>query len=253
MVPNNKDALNHSIQDTIEADYGSLIEVGKSAFEPQLHEANPYHWMVYSILFLLAGIAAIVYLFPERIVSLFSLSPKTNRLKTASSTFKAPGLLIGFFFFLNYLAAFCFFLILFIKRTYLSLRINETDLWLLVYVVVFVGGFYIYRLLSIRFIGFLFNTQSNAKQQAKLFTNTDNAMGVMLIPMILLMVYNDSFILLVIAAVLILVFHFIKWFQTVVIGISNTNFSVFHLILYLCTLEIIPLLILFRTLENGIN
>ncbi len=240
-----------AIQSVSVLNYQSLITQEASEYLPLLYQGNAYNWMIYTLLGLLVGISVIIHFFPERIAALFSLSPRMNKAKIATSTFNAPGRIITLFFSINYFLTLGFFILIFIERTLLDFSIKTSDSLLMGIILAFVAGFTIYRIIAIRLVGLLFNTQFMARQQLRLFVNTDNALGVILIPLLMVLVYNSSQFLLVVVAVLILVFYLIKWFQTISIGISDTNFSVFHLILYLCTLEIIPLVILFRAIEKG--
>lgn len=229
----------------------SLFKNIMNRFNPLMHHTSPYDWIIYTLLFLLTGIALVIHFFPERVATLFSLSPKYNKAKIASGALKEPGKLISLFFSANYILTLSFFILFFVNKTMLDLNLNISTNQLLLAILLFVLGFFIFRLITIQFAGFIFETQVMARQQFRLYMNADNALGVILIPILILLIYDNSIILIFITFFIIIAFYLIKWVQTIAIGVSDTKFSVFHLILYLCTLEIIPLVVLFRALEKG--
>jgi hypothetical protein len=74
----------------------------------------------------------------------------------------------------------------------------------------------------------------------------DRVMGVILFPIVVLLFFspiNSSPILLVFSVVIIALFLLIKIFWLWKIGIGGFGLSRYYLFLYICTLEILPLLV----------
>ena len=74
--------------------------------------------------------------------------------------------------------------------------------------------------------------------------------GVFLLPIILLEVYTGFEILLIFAIVMIVLLQLIRLIKTFVIGKSISMFNALHIILYLCALDIVPVLVLIRMFVN---
>lgn len=102
----------------------------------------------------------------------------------------------------------------------------------------------------IRLTGIIFKTQDHAhayRLNALIFNHTT---GLFIFPVLFLIFYWQSqpftWIALGIFSML-LIYRFVR---SIIIGISNTKFSVFYLILYLCTLEILPVAILVKLIRQ---
>jgi hypothetical protein len=74
--------------------------------------------------------------------------------------------------------------------------------------------------------------------------------GIILFPAVIISLYiNNPFYVWIACSIfsILLVYRFVRSF---IIGLSNLKYSVFYLFLYLCTLEILPLLLLFKTVQK---
>ncbi len=73
--------------------------------------------------------------------------------------------------------------------------------------------------------------------------------GVFLLPLVILNFYSNPFIsklILPFVVIMLLLFNTIRYIRYIIIGISYSKFSQLYLFLYLCTLEILPVLILIK-------
>lgn len=107
-----------------------------------------------------------------------------------------------------------------------------------------------------KFIGFLFkNTSaSNGYLLNSLIFNINTGIILLLIDILIFYaetVYTNS--LIIFGLLLLLIINTIRYFRYIIIGISYSKFSQFYLFLYLCTLEILPLLILLKVSIGLIN
>ena len=110
----------------------------------------------------------------------------------------------------------------------------------------------LYRYVFIAFSGFVFNTYDIAVQQNRFYNSIDKALGLLFLPILLLALYAESNLFFYLAFVIVAGLILMRWIFTFSIGIRITNFSWFHFILYLCALEIVPLMLLLKVLQNRV-
>jgi len=229
---------------------GTFFQNGPNHFEKVLINQVSYDYIFYALLFFTTGIALVWRFLPERLFSVFSVSTKKGFSRSGEITIKTPGLIISLFFFFNFVVSFSVFLFLLLK-TYAPGPTGKMDnLVLIVSILVLVVIVHLYRLFYIKSTGFIFRTSEKSSQQLNIYINTENALGVLLIPVLLLALYTSAQFILLAGIILFFIFLIIRWFKTFFIGLSISGFSVLHLILYLCTLEIIPILIVIKLVEN---
>jgi hypothetical protein len=120
------------------------------------------------------------------------------------------------------------------------------------YLLIFGGvvGYLIIKTLLIQFTGILFKTADQAHSYRLNTLIFNHTIGLFLFPVLLFSQYWQAqpfiWIALGIASTL-LIYRFLR---SISIGLSNTKFPVFYLILYLCTLEILPLLLLIKVIRQ---
>lgn len=102
------------------------------------------------------------------------------------------------------------------------------------------------------FLGKIFNEESLTSLLLNRLAIKDKALGLLLFPLLLL--YTFSIPLKEIALVLIFIFSslylVLKWVNGFLIGIKHGNIPYFYSFLYICTLEIIPLALVFRLISK---
>lgn len=201
--------------------------------------------MVYALLLLTFGFSLIWYYLPERAFSLFNFakSRRDFRLRENVNT-ETPGIIILFFFISNYFITLSLFLFLSINNFIANLSLVENKY--LLFIIISVISFYLIRVIIILFAGYIFNTKDAANQQLKLYINIDNIIGVILIPILFLLLFLQSDFIFYAGIILLSILYIFRWFQTFILGKSISGFSILHLFMYLCTLEIIPVLVLIK-------
>ena len=204
-------------------------------------------WMVYTLFMLLFGISLVWYYFPERALSIFKIrDTKKDARSNYSTGNETPGIMILFFFILNYLLTISLFLYLSINELIQVSIQNAKGQYFLLIFTIGVTALYLFRIIVIFFSGFIFNTKEVAEKQLKMYINIDNIIGVSLIPILILVLFVQLKIVIYIGLAIILVLQIIKWFQTFLLGNSISGFSVLHLFMYLCTLELLPVVVLIK-------
>lgn len=118
---------------------------------------------------------------------------------------------------------------------------------------VIVSAAYTLKFLILKICGWLFDLN---REMATYIFNTfliNNILGMALMPFICLIAYNQllsaSWLILISIILAGLAFAY-RIFRGILVGFSMPSFSLLYLFLYLCTLEIAPLLILIRIIES---
>lgn len=216
---------------------------------PIEYAGQPEQWFLYVLLALALIVSVIWYYIPERLSNIFSLSVKTITKKTTDTGTAGPGIAVTVFFLVNSLITTSFLMLYIVRHPIFDTFYTDMDNRLLFgYIAVGLTVFSLLKLLLVRLSGFLFATGDMAQKQQFIYFNSYNAIGVILLPLLFILLILGGkgwlyFILFVIACLFLY-----RWIQIVIIGMQQSRFNTFHLILYLCTLEIMPLVILLKIL-----
>ncbi len=209
-----------------------------------------YDIITYIVIALVGFISIIWYVLPDRFVTIFSLKSISRIQRDGDSASKKPGLFITSFFWLNFILTLSIFLFL-VLHEFFAINISSVSDFIVVRnILIVIMGLFLYRFILGYSTAFIFQTQILMKQQVVIDRNIQLSTGVLLLPIILLILYssNDLLIYFVIATIVILQIY--RLGQIVIIGKSSTVFSALHIILYLCALEIVPVLVLLRLINN---
>ncbi len=239
-----------TIKDSIQGTFLQPTTIGSSPMEiaPLIKAASPYEWMTNFLLLLVVFMVVLWFIMPNQ----RSLFQQVKQFFKSPNEIASPtaGFLFSFFFYLNYLIIVVLFFILafeqFIQSD--SLVFSVTNLIVLISLV-FVA-YSMYKLIFIVLAGYLFKTRSLAMQQIRLYINIDIISGFLLVPILLLILSTQFSYFFYFGVFIILITNAIKWFRTIAIGKSTSMFKLYHLIIYLCTLEIIPVLLLLKLIGN---
>lgn len=229
-----------------------FIQVGNVQISPVLH-FNDFNTDViaYVLLALLGMMAVIWYFFPERFSMIFPLRSESQLQRVAESSAKVPGTLITVFLWLNFMVSAGIFILLVLHRFFEKEITGLSDYMILGYVVLVLGGLLLYRFVIIFGAAFIFQTQKMMKQQVVSGRNIQLVTGMFLVPAILLMLYAGGSFIVYIAIAAVVPLQVFRLVQIVIIGKSSAIFSALHIILYICTLEIVPVLVLMGLIGNG--
>lgn len=214
---------------------------------------NYGEWIMYIVLVLLALIAVTWYFAPERIRTILYFSVGKAKQERKGLSVNPPGIVINTLMFLNYLIALTIFIFL-VTKQFLPLYITRLSTEeFIVSVTAIILAVFFYRLIHMAFSGFIFNTQTASHTQIAFYRKVNFSLGILLVPMIFFIILTGAKFLLAAGLIILLSAQILKWVQTFFIGISIPGFSVFHLIMYLCTLEIIPVVVLIRLLDSSFS
>jgi hypothetical protein len=110
----------------------------------------------------------------------------------------------------------------------------------------FVLFFFIFRILIIKFIGWVFRTSREAFEYMINNMIFSIVSGVFLFPLVFFMNFSSHFISEILLYLIMIIIGIIFIYRTIrglMIGLSSERYSLYYLFLYLCTVEILPLYI----------
>ena len=207
--------------------------------------------ITYVLFFLLGIIAMIWHFMPDRFSMIFSLKLDNQFSRAIDTSIKVPGALITGFFWLNFVLSLGVLLMLIVTGNNMVVVESVPVLELLGYLYVIIGGLLLYRVIIIYGTAIIFQTKKMMKQQIVTGRNIQFISGVFLVPVILLLLYASNSFLIYITIVVIVVLQVIRITKIMIIGKSSTMFTALHIILYLCALEIVPILVLIGLIDNN--
>lgn len=135
-----------------------------------------------------------------------------------------------------------FFFELYIFAQPVAILLNAFWAFIFIY-----GKFFLYSA-----SGFLFNSQMDTNEYLFYAKTSSRVLGLFLLPLSIIMFFTDdilTILLLILGGVFILFLSAINIYRGFQI-IARKDFSISYLILYLCTLEILPILIVWRILSE---
>jgi hypothetical protein len=114
-----------------------------------------------------------------------------------------------------------------------------------IYILVF-----LMKILVIWIISIIFKNPATASEYIQTILIFNLVMGILLLPFLLVMTFALRDIVLYASLGIVLILMGLRFIRGIAIGLSDTNFSLIHLFLYLCTLEILPLAIAAKFLSK---
>ena len=230
----------------------NFLQSGNVQISPIMHLDNPNIFVITITLLILLGIISVVrYFLPDRLSLIFSMKSESQLQRSGESNAKVPGTLITGFFWLNFIISTGIFILLLLKMFFEKEIVDFSDYNLLSYIYLTILVLLLYRIVIIWGAAFVFQTQKLMKVQVTASRNIQFLTGVLLVPVILLMLYFDGNFITYTAIAVIVLLQLFRLVKIVIIGKSSTIFSALHIILYLCALEIVPVLVLMRLIGNG--
>jgi hypothetical protein len=97
-----------------------------------------------------------------------------------------------------------------------------------------------------KFLGIIFRTGPSTTEYLMNIMLFNFLMGILLIPLLVLVIYMKSVLFLQISLVIAALVILLTFSRGIIIGISLTKFSYVFLFVYLCSLEILPYLVLIK-------
>jgi hypothetical protein len=157
---------------------------------------------------------------------------------------------IGLVLFLIYLMVLSLFVYLAIPLiTKATLPLSGGILYLLI--IGFFIGLWFLKVIIVKTLSRLFNTSEHSRELLANMYLFNLFAGIILLPLVSCMAFAHLEIFFYISLILIGLIYTFRIFREAIIGFMVIKFSVFHLLLYLCTLEILPLIVLAKILTRN--
>ncbi len=154
---------------------------------------------------------------------------------------------IGLVLFVNYLAVISLFVYLAIPL-FTTTSVGLSDIMTYFSIVGFFLGFWFLKAILSKTLSLLFNTNEHSSELMSNMYLFNLFAGILLLPLVCCMAFAQTEVFFYISLIILFLIYTIRIFREAVVGFRLINFSVFHLFLYLCTLEILPLIVLAKIL-----
>jgi len=222
--------------------------LSQTSNQPIVHFTE-YHYLIALILFLSYSIYVWLYVKNrkriQQIVKAFYIARYANQLAREEAS-----LVNRVTFFLSLL--FLFSISLFFTQVieYYGWEFPEINKSLLIPIIATgIVSIYFIKIITIRFLGFIFKVGKETGEYIQTLLFFINALGLFLLPLVVCIAFAhqiDASLFIHIGLVVITVFLLTRIIRGFIIGINSNHVSSVYLFLYLCTLEILPFVIMFK-------
>lgn len=207
-------------------------------------------WIIFSILLLSISRFLFPLRFKETLMAAWE-SRFFNQLE------REGGLLnnwVSFVLYLNFLLAIS--LLFYLSIPYLGLTPitkNIHPAMVLLYSLGIFAGFYLVKYLLMRFAAWVFKTSGPTESYFRNHIIINQFAGVTILPLLVINYYNPISWILYATWFIVIILALYKLIKVSLIGLRIADISAYHLILYLCTIEIAPVLFIIKFSSNLIN
>ena len=215
---------------------------------PVEHPHNGYtEWFVlffFGVLFLLI---MIWHFFPERLLRLIYSEESKVVKRIKNNQFNNPGIVLIILIIITFISSTTVVTYFFVKQCFGdNIFEGYTIPQILTGIALAIFIYYVIRFLIIFISAIIFTTTEKSKKLLSEFLKLDVIQGIVFVPLIFFIYFSSPLISVCIGALIFSVLYLLKWYKIFFIGMSFANVSALHNILYLCTLEIIPVFVLMK-------
>jgi hypothetical protein len=233
--------------------YGSPHLLPLTSTEPiQLPAHQAFDWVIWVILLSLTMLALARFLFPARMQQYFKVILGMrffNQMERDGTFFNET---LNYLLLLNYLAAVALLITLslfhFLEPGQPLEALHPVAVYLLVFAIL--GLFYPLKSLLTGFLAWVFKTQGlNSIYQKNLFLY-NHLTGILLLPFVAYAAYQGAVLALYMGWGLVAAGVLLKVFRYIFVANRIGGFSGYYIILYLCGVELAPLLVIIKAASN---
>jgi hypothetical protein len=246
--------LLNTIVDTVEWMGPHELMARKPLLQQQRIAETTKNYVTAWILFGLLIIGLLRYIFPMRFKEVFMAAWESryfNQLEREGGLFTNW---VSFFLYLNFLFSLS---LLFYSTVSGSDNVNTIlsghPLLTLIYGLILASGFFFLKFVAMIFTGWIFKTKRPTESVIRIHLVIDQFTGIVILPVLVVNFYNPAYWILVTAWAIIILLNLYKLIRLSAIGLRMGGYSAYHLILYLCTIEIAPLLFIIKYSENFVS
>jgi len=98
--------------------------------------------------------------------------------------------------------------------------------------------------------GIIFDTREAARQYQLNILIFNYVIGITLFPLAIVVFYWDNILLMTTGIILVVLLLLYRLYRGILTGLTNKSYNLFYLFLYLCTLEILPLILLYKVFSK---
>ena len=210
---------------------------------PTAIEKKSIDWLTV-LIFLAASIFILVRYFYYRRFNLFIRAFGSVRLL---NQFLREGNLFNERFsiplFLAYIFSFSLFCYQIIMHYDLNIPFEVGNRKLLLIIAGSIFSIYILKLFIRLFLGVIFKTREETYEHLINIYIFDTIAALLIFPILIIQTYNSRQFLFLIGAAIILIVFFYRLIRLTILGMNKSKFSGYYLFLYLCSVEILPVLV----------
>lgn len=213
--------------------------------------SDPY--IFYSLLFIVAIIAFIRVSFPKYFESLFQLFLQTSFRQKQTKEQLLQDSLASLFSNILFVVSVGMFIALLANRYQ---WINENFWWLFGYSCAILAIVYSVKYIFLKFSGWVFNEVQAANTYIFIVFLVNKVLGICIVPFAFIMAFSISKIVTIASTIsiiiiaLLLIYRYVASLGTIR---SSLKVNALHFFLYLCAVEVLPLLIMYKAFFNFIN
>ncbi|MEE4177617.1 MAG: DUF4271 domain-containing protein [Bacteroides sp.] len=232
--------------------YGSqhLLTAGTIRPEP-LKERADLDWILWVVIASTGAIALAHLLFPSRTRQFFRATlggRHFSQMERDGGFFDETPFWLMFFNYLLMLSLLIYLTIQQLGTGSIPGSLHEGVIFLLVLGLLIV--YYPLKRMFTSFLAWVFRTQPTNEAYIKNLFLFNNLAGILILPFVVYLAYTPSLTGLYLVWGLLVLLNLGKGFRGAAIGFQQPGFSVYYLILYLCAIELAPLLILAKAATN---
>lgn len=205
------------------------------------------HWIIFTFLFIILLYTIIRNVYDKTLVVIFQAywnDRAINQFTRDDNFLKLRNTLLYFVLFTSVYGLLLKFLF-----NYFDISFEYKGLEEYVFICVFTGGFYLMKFLLMKISGFIFSIQKLISGYLSILSISNFVYSIIIIPMLLFYQFIPQAFQSYLLGIILILFCFntiYKYLRTGSFILNNFQFPKFYLFLYLCTLEIMPLLIIYK-------
>lgn len=211
------------------------------------------HYIFYSLLFIVTIIAFIRVSFPKYFESLFQLFLQTSFRQKQTKEQLLQDSLASLFSNILFVISMGMFMALLVNRYQ---WVNENFWWLFGYSCAILATVYSVKYIFLKFSGWVFNEVQAANTYIFIVFLVNKILGICIVPFAFIIAFSVSKIVTVASTIsviiitLLLIYRYVASLGTIR---SSLKVNALHFFLYLCAVEVLPLLIMYKAFFNLIN
>jgi hypothetical protein len=217
-----------------------------AAIKPEIHFTQ-YDYTVFGILFLAFVMFVWLYAANRKRLNQVLRSFYAGRFSTQSREELSIGNRVSIFLSLLFIITMSLFALQ-VNRHYQLVDLPETVL-LFLFIAMIIVLTYLGKVLVVRFFGFVFQTSKEAVEYLHSLFLFGNTLGIFMMPVVICLAFARNLppvFFIYTGFGLIVTFLCARLVRGFIIGMNSARVSRFYLFLYLCTLEILPFIVLVK-------